>query len=382
MVRLNINEIIKDYHIINEGYIYRNGFVFTFGQEEPVIFNRIVIRKPECARADETKMGYSYRSLEEHIELINEYQIEKARIMCDDLTFILKCPSLKDVDIFPSYDAQEKFDYSVLYKMPNLKSLYCKTIYGDCGQYKTTLDYSKINGLEELSIEKEGHLGFEKISTIKEIWISENKKIRSLSEVSCSSELQKMTLLGCGIQNLDGIEKHKKIRSLTLWHNYSLRDIAAMSYVSDTLVELSIDACSKIKDFTVLNHLKNLEYLYLEGNNTLPNLEFLKQMNKLKVFIFTMNIEDGDLSNCMNVPYVSCRNRKHYNLKDKELPTHRRLSILSTAEPIFGFGKYKQRTFCRRSRVQYKIPFCSSLFYASAEENSLTILPFFDSIIS
>ena len=204
--------------------------------------------------------------------------------------------------------------------MPNLKILYCKTNYGDCGQYKTKIDYSKINGLEDLSMDDEGHLGFEKISTLKNIWISGNKKIRSLIDVSCSAELQEMTLFGCGIQSLEGIEKHKKMKSLTLWHNYSLKDISALGLVSNTLTELVIDACSRVKDFTVLNSLENLEYLSLDGNNILPNLEFLKKMRKLKVFTFTMNIEDGNLSNCMAIPYVSCRNRKHYNLKDKELP--------------------------------------------------------------
>ena len=34
-----------------------------------------------------------------------------------------------------------------------------------------------------------------------------------------------------------------------------------------------------------------------------------------------MNVLDGDLSNCLNLPHVvSCVNRKHYNLKDSQLP--------------------------------------------------------------
>ena len=245
MVRLDINEIITDYHILCEGYIYRDGFVFTFGQEKPAVFNRIVIRKPERARADGTRLGYSYRSLEEHIELINEYQIEKAHVMCDELSFILECPSIKDIVVFPSYDAKENFDYSVLYQMPNLKTVYCKTIYGDCGQYKTKIDYSRMNGLEDLSLDDEGHLGFEKVSTLKKVWISGNRKIRSLVDVSCSVDLQEMTLFGCGVQNLDGIEKHKKLKSLTLWHNYSLTDVSALELISETLTELVIDACGK-----------------------------------------------------------------------------------------------------------------------------------------
>ena len=317
---LRINDIITDPYTLHEGFIYREGFVFTFGQEFPAIFDRIVIRKPERARADETRMGYSYRTFKEHIELIREYQIKKALIICDNLDFIAECPSIQDIQVYPSYEAKQNFDYSVLYEMPNLRSVSCGTIYGDCGQYKTTLDYSKMKRLEKNAMVGDGHIGFEKVSTLKEIWISGNKKIRSLAGVSCSSILQEMTLLECGIQSLAGIESHKMMRSLTLWHNYSLKDISAMEGVSDTLTELAIDACSKIKDFTILNSLENLEYLSLDGNNILPNLEFLKKMKKLKVFTFTMNVKDGDLSNCMAIPYVSCRNRKHYNLHDTDLP--------------------------------------------------------------
>lgn len=65
---LDINEVIVDSYTLQEGYIYRDGFVFTSGQESPVIYNRIVIRVPERAGAGEPRMGYSYRTLEEHIE--------------------------------------------------------------------------------------------------------------------------------------------------------------------------------------------------------------------------------------------------------------------------------------------------------------------------
>lgn len=320
LIQKNINDIITDTFLLRENYIFRDGFVFTEGQEYPTIFNRIVIRKPEFARVDETKLGISYRTLEEHIEVINKCKIEKAYIICDNLDFILKCPSLSDIIVFPSFDAGDEFDYSPLYQMPQIKKLYCKTNYGVGEQYKTVLDYSKVPELEDVSMEKTGHKGYENIQTLKKMWICDNKKIRDFTEISCSQLLEEITLFGCSIQSLDGIESHKMMRYLTLWHDYSLKDISALDTVSDSLTKLVIVSCSKIKDFKVLNSLENLEYLQLDGNNILPNLEFLKKMKKLKVFTFTMNVEDGDLNNCMKIPCVYCRNRKHYNLKDKDLP--------------------------------------------------------------
>lgn len=317
---LDIDEIITDPYLLRENYIYRDGFVFTSGQEYPVIFNRIVIRVPERARADESRMGYSYRTLEEHIELINHYGIKKAMVICDDLNFILNCPSIEDIEVWPSFGAPSGFDYSVLYEMPNLKSVYCRAMYGDCEQYKASIDYSKIRGLEQITMSDNGHSGYEKVPTLKEIWICGNKKIQDFNSISCSTIIRRATVFSCGIRSLEGIEKQTELSDLTLWHNYSLKNISALAAVSGTLKELAIDACSKIQDFEVLNTLENLEHLYLDGNNKIPNLQFLRNMKKLKVFVCTMNVEDGDLSACMEIPYASCRNRKHYNFKDKDLP--------------------------------------------------------------
>ena len=71
----------------------------------------------------------------------------------------------------------------------------------------------------------------------------------------------------------------------------------------------------------ILEELENLEYLWLTGSNSLPDLRFLKKMKKLKTFILDMNVLDGDLTPCLDIPYVTCiRDRRHYNLKDSDLP--------------------------------------------------------------
>ena len=50
-------------------------------------------------------------------------------------------------------------------------------------------------------------------------------------------------------------------------------------------------------------------------------MSFLKKMKNLKTFLFNMNVKDGDLTPCLDLSYVySEKNRKHYNLKDCELP--------------------------------------------------------------
>ena len=53
-----------------------------------------------------------------------------------------------------------------------------------------------------------------------------------------------------------------------------------------------------------LEELENLETLYLEGNNSIPNLKFLDKLKNLQVFGFDVNVEDGDLSPCLRLPTV------------------------------------------------------------------------------
>ena len=49
-------------------------------------------------------------------------------------------------------------------------------------------------------------------------------------------------------------------------------DISALASVASTLKYLDIQTCGKIKDFSVIESLENLEVLYLYGSNSVPDL--------------------------------------------------------------------------------------------------------------
>lgn len=321
-MKMRINEVIDDPYLLGEGYIYRDGYVFTTGDINPERFNRLVIRFPKRARGDEHRLGFSERTLEEHINLVNEYRIENVLIVCDNLDFILECPCIKDITVYPSYGAPEHFDYSVLYKMPNLRAVSCRTKHEESSAMRATIDYSKIAGLEEIEIIGDGHVGYQNIPTLKSIWISRNKKITSFSDVSRSPVLKEATLIECSIKNLEGLSNCPELRSLTLWYNRSLRDISCIAEAAESLKDLVIDVCPRISDFEALRHLKHLKSLCLSGGNTLANLDFVSSMSELLLIDLQMKVADGNLTNCLNVPYAGCRNYKHYNLKDKDLPKH------------------------------------------------------------
>ena len=168
----------------------------------------------------------------------------------------------------------------------------------------------------------EGTLNYEIITTLKSLSVGGfTGKNRDLTDLFCSKKLDTLELRECKIQSLKGIEQSDKIQCIYIYHNRSLKDISMLSKVKKTLKALHIEQCSKIEDFSVLEELENLEMLWIWGNNRLDNLNFLKKLKKLKTFVFDVNILDGDLTPCLNVGCVYCdKNRKHYNLKDKELP--------------------------------------------------------------
>lgn len=319
-MEIGLNEIITDPCTLQEGYVFRDGFVFTYGQRNPPVFNRLVVRSPQRTRASERKMGYSYRTLEEHIALINQLQITHILAICDDLSFLLQCPSVTDVTVAVSYDATGDFDYSPVYKLPNLRHFYGSTLYGTEGQYRATIDYEAMPGLRSVTMNGPGHLGYGELRELQEIWMINFKGISEFDGLLSSQELERVTIMTSSIKDLTGVGNHPRLTSLALHNNHSLRDISGLAEVKASLTTLAIDCCGKIRDFSVLEQLENLEFLQLDGNNTLPNLNFLRRMPRLKCFSFTMNVADGDLRPCLDIPQAYCRDRKHFNLKNIQLP--------------------------------------------------------------
>lgn len=315
---LNLNEIITDVDILWRSYVVRCGYIFA-PLTEGNVYDAIVIRNPVNCSYGYSRYGYSVHTLEEHIEFINEHQLKKAIIIAEDLEFVKCCPSLQYIKIIPGI-RDNNFDFSPVYDLPEVVNLNCFTCYGDKQQFFSSIDYSQVRGLKTVSISGKGHFNYDKVEMLEELWISGDKKKLCFDGISCSTNLKDVTLMQCAIQSLNGIEKYNTLQSLSLYYNRLINDISMLYGVSESLRQLTIENCPKIKDFSVLQKLTNLEHLHLEGSNTLPNVDFIHRMKKLKTFTCTMNIEDGNLNPCKQVPFARCKNRKHYNLKDKDLP--------------------------------------------------------------
>ena len=277
----------------------------------------IVFESPEL-RADSPKRKISRRSLEEHIEYIQENQIKQAIVIANHLDFLRRCPSLEHISIYPSYTAQN-FDYSPLYDLPNLRSLECHTKYGFPPNKVTTVDYSRLPNLEGLDLEEQGHLNVSGVEALKVLSIGPRFfKKNDLRGTFQFSHLISLILCQTRLVSLDGIEDAANLKRLTLVYNSKMQNISALESVKDSLVWLEIDACGGIKDYSVLQRLHCLEYLELGESAVLPNLSFVNNMPNLKHFVFRGKALDGDISVLDKVPNVLLIDRRHYNHKRAE----------------------------------------------------------------
>ena len=302
--------------------LHVDGFVFTSLSEPTNVFNAIVIRNPTNCDCSSPKLAFSNKSLDEHIDYIKKHNIKKAVIIAEDISFITECQTLEMIKIIPAKTAQSMFNYSPLYKMKNISFLDCPTV-DECSGKKlsTVIDCSRIHGLRELWVRDEGMQNFYHLESLEILHILNRKKVLNLEKISTNTNLTKLCCMFCGFHSLSGIENLHKLQCLELSYCRSLYDISGLSEISDVLLTLDIENCPKITDFSVLTTLENLEILSLFGTNELPNLSFLENTKKIKIFCFSINVGDGNLSPCLKLPYVYCKkNRKHYNLKDCNLP--------------------------------------------------------------
>lgn len=317
--RAELGQIV-DHSALVQRVILRKGFEFVAIRHPANVYDALVIRNPSPPPRFGENGIYSQHTLNAYVDFINQYGIEKAKVMSEDISFLTRCPSLKHLNIIMPRTSAKEFDFSPLYGLEEVCSLFCGINGGDTVGKVSKPDYSRIQGLEYLSVSSPGNVDLRNLPALKTLLIS-GSSCGNLQGLFTSPELDTLEISFSRIQSLDGIAAAPKMQCLYLVRNRSLADITALAQVKKTLRALRIQNCPQITDFSVLEELENLEYLFLEGSNVLPSIGFIRNLPKLKTLIAEMRIEDGDLRPCLNLSYAYCGAiRRHYNLKDKELP--------------------------------------------------------------
>ncbi|MDE7215766.1 MAG: hypothetical protein K2O08_03060 [Clostridia bacterium] len=147
------------------------------------------------------------------------------------------------------------------------------------------------------------------------------------------------------VKDLSGIERIKNLHLLSLSYCRSMSSIEGISKVPN-LKKLRIDSCPKLQDISEIKNLENLKVLILENIKkcdlsfleemkcvdsleclvlrncgSIPSIKFFERYPNLQCFDFLYtNIIDGDLTPCLKLKEACTFNKRHYNLKDSQLP--------------------------------------------------------------
>lgn len=259
----------------------------------------------------------------------------KSAYVCsmNNFDFLEQCKQLEHITIelrmaskyYSTLDKKGKgllktYTSTPLYQLRNLKSLSIIDTEEPFIFSKFKVDLSKFDMLEEFCGDAKYIEKVEDARELKSLWLNYYEE-KSLDKLSGLKKLDSLKLISSKIESLKGCDKLIGLQCLYLHYNRALSDISELKYLRHSLKALRIENCSKIKDFSVLEELEELELLELCGSNKVPNISFIKKMKKLKTFVFTVDILDGDLSSCLDLQYVFCgKGRKYYNLKDGKLP--------------------------------------------------------------
>lgn len=302
------------------GPVVRGRFRFTRGRTVN-IFDRLVVFSPDSARHWSILYGRPERTLEEHIALINTMGLDDITVVAEDLEFLPRCPGLRAMDIVHAKGLTEPIDFSPLYELPELEELWIDAASnGITKPLAIRVDFERLPKLKRLSLCGKDRFNYDLLPELEELSLANDKRHTHAGELSASPLLKDLDLLCGGLRTLNGIGRFP-LQQLNLCRMFRLEDISELRHCAGTLRSLSIDTCPKVRDFSCLQELENLEFLHLHGSNVLPDLSFVKRMPRLKVLNFSMTIADGDLTPCLDLPYATfSKGKRHYNLKDTDLP--------------------------------------------------------------
>jgi len=187
--------------------------------------------------------------------------------------------------IFISEDvAIGKVDFGPLYSLEGLTKLTMR-------YEKGCIDFSRIGGLQTLYITRANgvmdDLDIEKLKDLLLVF-TKNTDCGFLSRLY---NLENLRISGGNIKSMSGIESLDKLKSIRLDHCANLLDIASVNKVI-SLLNLYIEKCGRLGDFSFLAENQSIKDLFLSDLNSLSFVPKMKNISSLKFW----NLRDGDLS--------------------------------------------------------------------------------------
>lgn len=219
---------------------------------------------------------YSARVFNDAVKKINDEKIEFYLSGDYDLTILKHCPTIRYIAV------SRESDLSILYDLPQIEGIKIDGLFGDNERF----DFSRLLNLRQLRIpyikKNKSLFQLSKLSKLN-IWDYKEKDLQQLQSFVGVTDLKisMSTLTG-----LQGITNMPFLQKLTLDYCLRLKDISDLSKMQG-LKELWVSDCNNIGQIAeVLGKLISLERLVLlrgeTKGGTLANLDFVQEMRSLK----------------------------------------------------------------------------------------------------
>ena len=228
-----------------------------------------------------------------------------------NLEFLKKIQLIKAITI----DDDSGFDYAGLYYLIQLKSLTLSV-----KNKRQHVDFSKFEHLEYLSVDWYSQLpDLTMCYKLKELVLWKYKpKHKSFIDLKVPDTLENLEITESNIQNLEGLHL-PNLKKLECHNSNLLESTRGIESVSIHLNTLVFDYCKKLSSYQNIETCSQLEKIILGNCGSLPTVEWVKSLKKLKHFSFYNTLLlDGDTSPCFGIKYVSFKNNKNYNHKVEE----------------------------------------------------------------
>ena len=170
------------------------------------------------------------------------------------------------------------------------------------------------------------------------------EKINAFDNLSETDKLLYLELNCANIKDFTGVEKFRSLKRLELHYCVKLESDKELSLLSENLEFLHINQSKKFKFTDEMLKLKKLKVLCLNTCAPIENLDFLNNFPNLIDFRFVdTNILDGNLKQILEHPTirnVGFLNKKHYNIKDKDIENELSRKFNDEYKTIAHKGQY------------------------------------------
>ena len=166
-----------------------------------------------------------------------------------------------------------------------------------------------------------------------------------LQQLAGLKKLKSLTFMQCDVDTVCNIEQIPSLEVVSISYCYKFAQVDGVEQLPKLRV-LELDTCARLKHASASGSIKNLKMLILENVKlqdysfledmackdtfaclmmkncgSIPSIKFLNNYPNLQAFCgWDTNVVDGDITPCLRLESASITNKRHYNLKDKQLP--------------------------------------------------------------